>query len=244
MTPVIGITGRTDLSSQPAGICIVSVAQVYVDSVSWSHGAPVIVPPGLPESQLRAAYDRLDGLVLSGGGDIVPSCYGADDSGLLWSTDAARDTAEIRLARWALEDDKPVLGICRGIQVLNVAAGGTLIQDVATQLSASRITHSTAVSRPMDTVCHPVEIATGTVLAGIFGAGPLGVNSAHHQAILDPGSRLSVTARAPDGVIEAVEATDHPFCLGVQWHPEAMLKTYPVMRRLFDRLIAAARRQS
>ena len=147
---------------------------------------------------------------------------------------------EILLARWALADKLPLLAICRGIQVLNVAAGGTLVQDIPTQVT-NAVSHSSPVAgRPVPKVAHTVEVTAGSRLAALVGAGELDVNSAHHQAVKTVGAGLSTTARATDGIIEGMEAPDHPFCVGVQWHPEVMAESYPEVRRLFEGLVEAA----
>ena len=143
------------------------------------------------------------------------------------------------LARWALTEGLPLLAICRGIQVLDVAAGGTLIQDIPTQVPGA-LSHSSVAGRPQAVIAHPVEVEADSRLAALVGAGEVGVNSAHHQAAGTVGAGLVVTARAPDGVIEGLEAPDHPFCVGVQWHPEVMVEHFPPMRRLFAGLIEAA----
>ena len=237
--PVIGITGRTDQSARPPNLSLFGIAQTYVRAVELGGGAPVVIPPHLEERELHAIFERLDGLILSGGGDILPASFGEEDSGLLWFVDERRDRAELALARWALAEELPLLAICRGIQVLNVAAGGTLIQDIPTQVP-NALTHSTVAGRPVAVVAHTVDVADGSRLAALFGAGELGVNSAHHQAVKAMGAGLVVTARAPDGVIEGLEQPDHPFCVGVQWHPEAMVERYPAMRHLFEALVEAA----
>jgi putative glutamine amidotransferase len=233
--PIIGITGRTDQSARPPNVPLFSVSQAYVQAVLMGKGAPVIVPPYLEEAELHAIFEGLDGLLLSGGGDILPALYGEEDSGLLWIVDEQRDRTELALARWALAEGLPLLAICRGMQVLNVAAGGTLIQDIPTQV-LNGLTHSSVTGRPKSSVAHTIEVTRGSRLATLIDAGQSGVNSSHHQAVKDVGTGLVVTARAPDGIIEGLESPDHPFCIGVQWHPEAMVENYPVMRRLFERL--------
>lgn len=237
--PVIGITGRTDQSARPPNIFLFSISRTYVQAVELGGGAPVIIPPHLEEAELRAIFERLDGLLLSGGGDIQPSFFGEEDSGLLWLVDERRDRLELALARWALAEELPLLAICRGHQVLNVAAGGTLIQDIPTSVPGA-LNHSTVAGRPKSSVAHMVEVTTGSRLAALIGAGDLGVNSAHHQAVKAVGDGLIVTARAPDGIIEGLEIADHPFCVGVQWHPEVMVESQPAMRRLFEGLAEAA----
>jgi len=238
--PVIGITGRTDQSARPPNLPLFAIIQTYVQAAELGGGAPVVMPPHLEEAKNRAIFEHLDGLIISGGGDVVPALYGEEDSGLLWFVDEQRDRAELALARWALSEELPLLAICRGLQVLNVAAGGTLVQDIPTQVP-NALTHSTITGRPMAAVAHTVEVAAGSRLAALVGPGELGVNSAHHQAVKAVGTELAVTARAPDGIIEGLESPAHPFCIGVQWHPEAMVESHPVMRRLFEGLADSAR---
>jgi putative glutamine amidotransferase len=238
--PVIGVTGCNDQSARPPNIFLFSIAQTYIQAVERGGGAPVVIPPHLEEVALRAILAHLDGLLLSGGGDIWPAWFGEQDSGLLRWVDEWRDRTEIALARWALEQQLPLLAICRGVQVLNVAAGGTLVQDISTQ-APNALVHSTIAGPPKSSVAHTVEVMAGSRLAGLVGAGQLGVNSAHHQAAKDVGAGLVVTARAPDGIIEGLEHPGHPFCVGVQWHPEAMIESQPAMLRLFEGLTQAAR---
>jgi putative glutamine amidotransferase len=202
-------------------------------------GAPVIIPTHLEGAALRGAFDSLAGLILSGGGDIHPSSFGEVDCGLLWRIDRKRDQAELSLARWALREELPVLAICRGIQTLNVAAGGSLIQDIHTRIP-NALAHSYIAGRPLPDIAHKVNIDPASRLADLIGAGDVGVNSAHHQAVKAVGNGLIAVARAPDSVIEGLEAPAHPFCVGVQWHPEAMVDSTPIMRRLFEGLIQAA----
>jgi putative glutamine amidotransferase len=237
--PVIGITGRIEQSVRLPSMPIISMSRSYVRAVAIAGGAPVVTVPHAEEAALRAVFARLDGLLLSGGGDVLPAFYGEDDSGLLWAVDEQRDQTELTLARWALSEGLPLLAICRGTQVLNVAAGGTLIQDIATGVPDS-LTHSTVAVHPPGGVAHAARLVQGSRLSRLFGTGEIGVNSAHHQAVKDLGAGLVVTARAPDGVIEGIEAPDHPFCVGVQWHPETMLETQSRMLRLFEALVERA----
>jgi putative glutamine amidotransferase len=240
-TPVIGITGYADRSARPPNISIFALARTYVRAVVSGGGAPVILPPYLEPALLRAAFNGIDGLILSGGGDIHPSSFGQEDGGLLWRVDQKRDQMELSLGRWALAEDLPVLAICRGIQALNVAGGGTLIQDIPTQVP-NALSHSCVAGRPLPKIAHTVTVEADTRLAALIGAGRVGVNSAHHQAVAAVGDDFLVAARAPDGVIEGLEAPDHRFCIGVQWHPEVMIECAPPMRRLFEGLVEAAQR--
>lgn len=237
--PIIGITGSAAYSAHPSNTPLFAIPQTYVRAVALGGGAPLVIPPHLEKIPLRVIFERLDGLILSGGGDVQPALFGEENSGLLQSMDEQRDRTELILARWALAEGLPLLAICRGVQVLNVATGGTLVQDISTQVSDA-LSHRSSTGRPRDAVDHTVEVAADSRLAALVGVGELGVNSAHHQAIKVAGAGLIITAHAPDGVIEALENPDHPFCVGVQWHPEAMVESHPVMRHLFEGLVKAA----
>jgi putative glutamine amidotransferase len=237
--PIIGITGYADRSARPPNISIFALSRTYVKAVALGGGAPMIIPPYLEEDQLRAIFERVDGLILSGGGDVHPASFREKAGELLWNVDVDRDQTEIALARWALAEGLPLLAICRGAQVVNVAAGGTLLRDIPTQIPDA-LQHSSVIGRPVNTIAHTVEVKPETRLAAIVGAGELGVNSAHHQAVKDVGHDLIVTASAPDGVPEATEAPGHPFCICVQWHPEVMVESHPLMRRLFEELVQVA----
>jgi len=216
-----------------------SVGETYVHAVHQVGGAPVILPPMLAEADWMALLGRLDGLLLSGGEDLHPRQYGQPPEAWLGGVDETRDTSELGLIRAALEMQKPIFAICRGIQVLNVALGGTLYQDLAAQVPGA-LDHAFLMSRSLDQSVHPVTLEADSALARILGGVTFAVNSAHHQSIQTPGAGLRVVGRAPDGVIEAVELADYPFCIGVQWHPEALVRSDPAMASLFAALVEAA----
>lgn len=236
--PRIGITGKDSAQLQN-----------YVEAVEAAGGVPVPLLPG-EGSAPDALLDGLDGLVLSGGRDIDPAAYGQRvRDGVGVDVDLPRDALEIPLARRALERDLPILGICRGIQVLNVAAGGTLYQDIVLA-GAARGSHNQREASPPppdDAAVHEVKIAPGTRLAEIVGGDRLGVNTFHHQVVDEPARRFSVVARSVepggDGVIEAVEVQDRAFVVGVQWHPERMWRRVGACARLFRALVDAASRK-
>jgi putative glutamine amidotransferase len=208
-------------------------------AIEQAGGLPIMIPCELETNTLRALYERLDGILLPGGGDVDPSAYHAEKHPKTDHTDPARDQAEITLARWAAEDQTPLFAICRGQQVVNVALGGTLLQDVDSLWQTS-LKHNNRGGIPRDLLAHEVEVKPDTLLAKVMGVPSISVNSIHHQAIAGLASSLSATAYSPDGLIEAVELPDHPHFLGVQWHPED-LQAIPEMRNLFAGLVAAAK---
>lgn len=206
----------------------------YVDAVRKAGGIPLVLPPG--ESDPEHLLDLLDGLILAGGGDIAPEIYGGESHETIYMVSEERDSFELELARGALERPHlPVLCICRGMQVLNIATGGTLYPHIPDHFGET-VTHRLPPRRPTR---HPVEIDRNTMLGSIIGTGALEACSWHHQAVRDLGRGLRAIAWAPDGVIEALEVEDHPWCIGVQWHPEMQIGEAP-QDRLFAAFVAAA----
>lgn len=190
----------------------------------------------------RAIIDTIDGVLLTGGGDVDPVLYGQERHPSVHDAEPGRDEFEIDLARRAMEVDLPVLAICRGSQVLNVAAGGTLVQDIPSAVK-TELTHSLDV--PKDCVAHDIHIISDTRLHAALGGAvdascACRVNSRHHQSVGSLGRSLVASATAPDGVIEGIEAPEARFCVGVQWHPENFWRTGE-FRPLFDAFVAAAR---
>jgi putative glutamine amidotransferase len=213
------------------------VYTTYVEAIRRAGAVPVLIPPQ-PENA-ASIVDDLDGLVLAGGDDCDPSVYGEERHPSTEMMDPRRQSNDLTLARAARERGIPTLGICLGVQVMNVAAGGTLIQDIDSAIR-TEIEHA---SEPGDRGRHGVIIEQGTKLARILGDHELNVNSSHHQAIRDVGEGLRVTAHAPDGIIEGLEDPQHPFYVGVQWHPEDM----PGERSadvLFGAFVEAARKHA
>jgi len=224
-----------------------ALSPTYARAVQAAGGVPTPIPLLSEAEGLWAVYERLDGLLLCGGGDLAPETYGAGDTGLCSDIVPARDTLELALTRRALADGLPLLGICRGIQVLNVAAGGSLIQDIPTALPHA-LPHRTPPTLPRDHPAHTVRIEPDSLLGRLYDgdgketSGEFCVNSTHHQAIEALGQGLRITARASDGVIEAIEgAAPSCFVLGVQWHPEELQNAPDALHRaLFASLVRRA----
>jgi len=240
--PVIGITSHAiegaALPESMGGIGRSSVSQQCIDALVAAGAAVVALPIGLDTLSLLSAYSVLDGLLLPGGNDLGPERYGQDPHPLLGDVDPRRDEMELVLARRAIEDDLPVLGICRGHQVLAVAGGGALEQHL--DPDAGRLQHDMRrLNR--DFLAHSVDIAAGSLLAAILGRAVTMVNSLHHQAVCAVSDAFQITALSADGVVEAVEVPAHRFAVGVQCHPESMwASTAPEFSRLFNAFIAAA----
>ena len=239
--PIIGITTGRRNEAADAGVRASPVAGIpmaYPQAVQRSGGAPVLLPRCDDQEVIDAAVARIDALLLTGGGDVVSLRYGAEPHPTSGGQDPVRDAAEIFAVHAALARGLPILGICRGIQLLNVALGGTLVQDIPQQVPGA-CQHSSQVVEAA--LIHTVDIEPDSLLARVLGTTSTGVNSTHHQAVdrLAPG--LRITARARDGVVEAVESADasRPI-LAVQWHPETISQDYPLFQRIFDWLVQAA----
>jgi putative glutamine amidotransferase len=242
---VIGIATQT-LEAIPGKLPLCWImGQRYVRSLTDCGAVPWLIPllPG-DEGTLREIYDRLDGLLLTGGVDIDPSQYGEPRHEQCDRSDPDRDWTEMTLIRWALCDGRPILGVCRGIQALNVACGGSLYQHVPEQ-HPSAIKHDYFPAAPdyrRDYLAHAVRVRPDSHLAHLLGSEQVQVNSMHHQGIKQLAPGLAATAFAPDGLIEGIEALDRPFVIGVQWHPEELADRHPPHRRLFASFVDAARR--
>lgn len=235
--PLIGITARSATNPDTAAPMEGAVV-AYLASLLRAGAAPLIVPRRLPPEALSAIFAKLDGLLLPGGGDIAPARLGAESHPAVYGIDEERDELEFTLARWAVEQSKPILGICRGIQVFNAALGGSLYLDIASQRPDS-VRHDTARGLPGAHLAHQVKVEPGSRLASLFGQPEGPVNSWHHQAVRDAAPGLVVTARAEDGLVEGLELPSHPFAVAVQWHPE-MMPARPESQRLFEALVQAA----
>jgi putative glutamine amidotransferase len=216
--------------------------QTYVDSVVNAGGAPFQIPRVVDEEVLRALYDRLDGVVLSGGGDMDPSSYGEEPIPQVSGVDTLRDQMELQLTRWALADGKPLLGLCRGLHVINVALGGTLYQDIPAQLSSELVHDSSFTRQDWTYMAHEITLEPNSRLAQIFGTAIFDINSLHHQAVKQIAPGLRAVGWAQDGVVEAIEGDFDNFVIAVQCHPEALQgDADPRWRTLFKRFIDCCR---
>ena len=238
MRPLIGIPCAGNLRSRTSYRRF-AVGQSYCRALQMAGGAPILIPLLDDEQALAGIYQQLDGLLLAGGGDIEAHHFGQKRLAKLSGMDRPRDRAELWLTRRAFEDDLPVLGICRGVQMLTVALGGTLVQDIPAQVPGA-LRHNFHPDHPRNYLGHEVVVEHGTRLADILSAARTRVNSFHHQSVQDVPPVLRVTAHASDGVVEAVEAPDKRFVVGVQWHPEELVGDDPRMKRLFETLVEAA----
>ena len=234
--PLIGITTSRVLNN--ANIQVMSTAEAYVQAVYRAGGLPVLIPLGITDADLKALLARLDGLLFTGGGDIAPGRYGGQPHPRVYDIDPDRDRVEINLVQMAVDDGMPFLGICRGFQVLNVAMGGTMYEDILDQHPGA-LKHDYFPGYPREMLVHPVRVAPGSRLAEILEQTEVEVNSLHHQGVRQVPEALRTTALAPDGIPEAVELPGHPFGLAVQWHPE-WLQAHAPMRRLFEVFVGAA----
>ena len=224
--PVIGVTRCSRLDD-------------YLSSIEQAGAQPRVLE--VSESP-RTVLQAIDGVLLTGGGDVDPALYGETRHDSVEDAEPGRDEFEIDLARRAMERDLPILAICRGAQVLNVAAGGTLVQDIPTGVP-SDLAHS--VKEPKDSIAHEIQIAADSRLFDALGTAvdssrACRVNSRHHQSVGKLGREMVASATAPDGVIEGIEVPYRTFCVGVQWHPENFWRTGE-FKPLFDAFVAAAR---
>lgn len=244
--PVIGLTTQTlhAIDGIPPALPASWVMnQRYFLAATMVGAVPWMVPLLDDDlNTLREIYERLDGVLIPGGVDINPQEYGEAVRPECGNLDPARDRVELQLTRWAMEDGKPLLGLCRGLQVINVAAGGTLWQDLASQNGAfAKHDYFPTAGFERDHLAHEVAVAAGTRLGSYLESSRVAVNSMHHQGIKALGGGLVACATSDDGLIEAVEGCTDAFLVGVQWHPEVFEMADPHVRHLFGAFINAAR---
>lgn len=233
--PIIGI-GSDILSSEGRRDSAFAYTS-YIEALRRAGAIPVIIPPQPENAPVLA--EELDGILLAGGNDCDPTLYGEEPHPSLEPMDERRQSNELALARVARQRGIPTLGICLGMQMMNVAGGGSLVQDIDSQIG-TEIRHA---SEPENRARHAVVVETGTQLASILSSRELTVNSSHHQAVRNVAPGFRVTAHAPDGIVEGLEDPQHPFYVGVQWHPEDMNGDGP-SASLFRAFVDAARRHA
>lgn len=238
--PIIGITPTPTTTELPHGTFYrFAIADGYTTAVERAGGVPLVIPP--QAGNIDDILSVVDGLIFSGGGDIDPARFGDDSTHeKTGGIDQGRDDLELNLVAAAIDRDIPVLCICRGIQVLNVALGGTLIQDVPDEFSHEFEHRQQANGIPSFDPGHEVEVVPGTLLASTYGADSIAVNSFHHQGLKDVAPALRVNATAPDGLVEAVDHPGKSWVLGVQWHPEMMHRHHDQQLKPFQGLIETA----
>ncbi len=232
--PLIAVTTRL---IKPEQLYLNAITRTFTDALELAGAAPILLPLGIGQDSLREIFGRVDGVMLSGGVDVHPREYGEGVEPFCGEIMRERDIVELPLTRWALAENKPLLGICRGIQILNVAAGGSLYQDIRAQLP-NALPHAQQPGDPYDRRVHRIDIEPDSLLARALGATRVDVNSLHHQSVKEVAPSLRVVARAPDGVIEAIEAKDG-FALGMQFHPELLLPDEQILR-IFQAFVARA----
>lgn len=241
--PIIGIPCRTDTSGTYPGRPINAQNSSYTNAIIQAGGVPILIPLEVQGTMLDALFDRIDGLIFTGGGDIDPAFY--NETPQVENLDHIqkwRDKVELTLMRMAMTTGKPFLAICRGIQIMNVAGGGSLWQDLACQ-KPEAMRHDyfyDELRYARNYIAHGITLEPSSVLRKILQTGRLGVNSLHHQAVKDIPPTLKATGYADDGVIEALEALDHPFGIGVQWHPEELVPEHETACKMFQAFIEAA----
>jgi putative glutamine amidotransferase len=236
--PTIGITTYGPSPSSDGDLPLFSLPVHYADAVVAAGGTPVLL--GATAQPVAEILEILDGLIVAGGGDIAPDLYGGRAHETIYSVNPARDSFELALVRAALQrPELPTLGICRGMQILNIALGGDLTPHVP-DVFGDAVQHRLPPRVP---TTHPVKVERGGAFGEIFQEADVPVCSWHHQAVRTLGKGLRASAHAPDGVIEAVTLDDHPFALGVQWHPEMQAAQDPRQAKLFQALVNRARAQ-
>src|SRR5690606_8818464 len=211
--PLIGCTTYRKQTGDSPALDILGLMPSYLQAIAAAGGVPVMIPLGLSEADLQDVIQQMDGILLPGGGDIDPSVYHGDGHPTVGGIDEDRDRVELVVARTAVAQHKPLLAICRGLQVLNVALGGSLWEDVE-QLMPQAMHHEHVHSHPRNHLAHPVTIAPDSLLARQLGITETAVNSLHHQGIRRLADSLRATAVAPDGLIEGVEVIGHPYAIG------------------------------
>ncbi len=236
MRPLIGIPCQADYR-EGSGRPIYCNNRSYVQALEHAGGVPVLIPMVNDVGTLHPLLGKLDGILFSGGSDIQPVHYGEDPHPMLGKVDQKLDELELTMARWALQENVPTLGVCRGMQLMNVALGGTLYQDVQAQVEGS-MQHCKR-ELPRHTLIHSICIEEGSKVEEIFGTRELWVNSLHHQAVKELGKGVHISGRAEDGIAELLEVPGKHFAVAAQGHPEEIYPREPVWAKLFTAFVDA-----
>jgi putative glutamine amidotransferase len=239
MRPLIGIPLRAGVRGELKRPVYYS-NQSYIHAVEQAGGIPILLPIMEEMANLHTVLPRLDGLLLSGGQDIHPGNYDEDVLDVVDDIDPQLDEMEFTLARWAWHEDVPTLGICRGMQLLNVALGGSLYQDLATQYAAEKQLQHANWKLPRNQIAHMVSVMPASRMEQVLGTHKVSVNSLHHQAIKKPGKGVVVSGWAEDGVAELIEVAERTFMLGTQCHPEELYRKHPEWLNLFSAFVEAS----
>ncbi|WP_099353800.1 gamma-glutamyl-gamma-aminobutyrate hydrolase family protein [Fredinandcohnia onubensis] len=227
--PIIGVTSHVELDYKH------TLSNDYIQAVIEAGGIPVILPIGIDED-VSQIVSKIDGLLLTGGGDIDPTLFGEEPHPKLGTISPGRDDFEPAIIQEMLTANKPILAICRGIQILNIALGGDMYQDIYDQHETGLLQHSQKATRYH--LAHFVKAKEGSLLESIAGTSEFKVNTYHHQAVRHVPYPLEVSGVASDGIIEAIESKGHPFVLGVQWHPEGLaVNGDEIAKRIFTRFV-------
>ncbi len=229
--PLIGVTTFIEGNSY-------RLPKYYGEAIIDCGGVSVLLVKTLDEDKVRKQVESIDGLILAGGDDIDPAFFGEGPHQKLGSIEPGRDEYEMLLIKFALEMNKPILGICRGSQILNIAEGGTMYQDIYSQMDD---VYQHTQNAPVQHMSHFIDIEKGSKLHEIMGEETIKINSFHHQANKDVGAGYKIVAKSKDGVVEAFESLNHDFVVGVQWHPECTYSVDEHSQRLFHRFIDTAR---
>ncbi len=240
MRPLIGISCRTGINlshNREKPIMYSNIS--YIQAVEDVGGIPIIIPILQDLSGLQTLLPRLDGLLLPGGPDVDPSHYGQQAHKLLGKTNPSLDALELALARWAIQKGVPTLGICRGMQLLNVALGGDLYQDLGERCPDTWQEHCNW-DQPRNELIHRISVKAGSRMEKVLGKSVVGANSLHHQAVHKPGKDVIISGYSKDGIAELMEVPEHPFMLAAQCHPEEIYLDEPAWARLFAALIDAS----
>lgn len=233
--PVIGLTASHDVKTGT-----LSMNPLYPTAIRRFGGLPVILPLELSAEEYESLSHSLDGILFTGGPDVHPFRFGEEMRTGCGEVSVLRDQAELSLFHCMYSQRKPILGICRGVQLINIALGGTIYQDIASQFHGDdTIAHHQPF--PYTQACHRAELKPGTKLFSLAGSSVIEVNSMHHQAVKEPASALTVNALARGGLIEGLEMDDYPFLIGVQWHPEYLTGTCEHAEHLFRSFVDACR---